>query len=126
MFSVDARLGLAWLLAAAAFLIPKSRPNAIVFGFLMAWRLEVPILGLFVALVAVLLIGAVLGCPAGMAVGPVVGYVRAGRLPKAVDAAPEGSRPWLLGLLLPAAFLPIAVPFYLFWLTPQMVEWLAH
>jgi hypothetical protein len=56
---------------------------------LMAWRLEVPILGLFVALVAVLLIGAVLGCPAGMAVGTVLGYVRAGRLPKAVDAAPR-------------------------------------
>lgn len=78
---------------------------------------------LFVAVLAVMLVGTVFGGPAGMMVGTITGHFRQKKCPRAPDAVPEGAEPYLIGMVLPAIFLGVLIPFYFLWLTPKMIEW---
>lgn len=70
-------------------------------------------------------VGVLAGAPAGALIGGIVGYFRKNSLPKAPDSLPEGSSPYLWGMLAPAVFLSAAIPFYFFWLMPKLIEWVA-
>ena len=61
----------------------------------------------------VVLMGSIFGGAAGMIIGTIVGYFRLKSIDLAPDHEPEGARPYLLGILVPAVILAIAVLFYL-------------
>jgi hypothetical protein len=118
-FSVDPVTGIFWLLVLGSIFLTKGiwAPVAVAF---MAVRIGIRG-NLFITFFAVALVGSLFGGPAGMVVGTLIGAARERRMLKAPDAVEEGSRPYLNGLVFPALFLVLAIPFYLFWLVPHML-----
>jgi len=70
------------------------------------------------------LIGGIFGTPVGMIIGTIVGHFRAIRLSRVVEIDDEGVRPYVLGILLPAGFLAIAIPIYFYWFMNKLSEWI--
>jgi hypothetical protein len=70
-------------------------------------------------------VGIMFGGPFGALIGAIVGLIRKNRLPKVPDGKPEGSSPYLWGILVPVIFLSTTIPLYLYWLMPKVIDWLA-
>lgn len=121
-FHVDERLGVAWLVTLGCVLATGRWPLAII------GAIAIPIVfgvkaNLFIAVLSMALVGVLFGAPAGLIVGTLVGHFKRTKAVRAPDAGPEGSRPYWLGLALPAAFLVAWTVAYL-WLMEEAVEWL--
>jgi hypothetical protein len=69
--------------------------------------------------------GVLIGGLAGMAVGMIVGYFRRGRLPRAPDAAAEGSRPLITGVLVPVVVVAVVITSYVVWVLPWLERFLS-
>jgi len=125
-YAVDSGIGFAWLLMMAsgiglakrwgwiaglpAFILCKISPS------LLATMLG--------AAFGTTVVGVALGGPLGMIVGTVIGHNKAGRLPRAADAEPEGPAPYYYGLVAPILFLAIAIPAYI-WFNSNIDAWLS-
>ena len=68
-----------------------------------------------------MLVGAVFGAPSGMVVGTIVGHFQKRTAIMAIDAQPEGVRPYVLGLVAPLAFLAVAVPAWI-WMSVKLLS----
>lgn len=71
------------------------------------------------------LIALLLAGPLGMAAGTAVGHARRDDFPSAPDAAPEGSRPYVLGLVAPLLFAVVFIPVHFLVINPAIMEWMA-
>lgn len=119
-FSLDPTVGFVWLLVIGSLFVKKWwAPLAVVF-FAMKIGIRV---NLFVTVFSVALIGAVFGAPMGALIGTIVGYIRVNKIHRAPDAATEGLKPLLAGIMAPILSLGILIPFYFFWLQPKILEW---
>jgi hypothetical protein len=122
LFSINPGLGMAWLLVVGSLIASSRWPIAPLLAMFFCFKAGVAA-NLFVTVLGVMAVGCALGAPAGMLIGTLVGHFRRDRLPVAPDAEPEGRRPYLLGAVLPAIGLLIAIPFYL-WLSVKAFEWM--
>jgi len=68
------------------------------------------------------LTGLLFGIPFGSAIGIIFGFYKAKRIGKIVDIEIENFSFYILGLILPIVFLLLAIPFWLFWLSPKFFE----
>lgn len=119
---VNSDLGLMWLLFLASFVASNWWKWAWVVALAISVKAGT---NLWSAFLAVMFVGALLGAPAGMVVGTVVGHFKQNSVLAAPDSVCEGRRPYVLGLVAPLIFLLVAVPLYALWLSPLAVEWLA-
>jgi hypothetical protein len=98
--TVDPTLAIMFLVTAGICLIPRIGTGIMIgVSILMSKFTKV---NLFFTVVAVILVGASLGCLPGMAIGAVVGYLRRRGLPRASDSTPEPP-----GLVFKVLVLPI-------------------
>jgi len=134
-FMVDPIHGVAWLAIVgvlAAMNIKacqKALPYIIGGSIYAVFKFGIPIdifTSKFMAMLSTMLVGAIFGAPSGSVVGAIVGFFRSRRLAKKVDLEDEGAKPYVLGLILPFTFLAFAIPFWIFWLTPKMMEWISE
>lgn len=126
LFSVEETAGMLWLFTLGC-LVASTRfgwiPIALYFFVTFKFFGQVP--NFFLTAIATGLVGGFFGAPLGMLVGTIVGHFKAKRLAQTVDLNNEGIRPYLLCLALPAVFLAVTLPLYVFWLTPLIFEMLA-
>jgi len=102
-----------WLLVCGSMLASVKLPLAPV--AVMVFMLASGVKGnFFLTVIGVQAIGVALGAPLGMIVGTLVGRVRDEGVARARDAKPEGLRPYMFGLVLPALWSAIAIPGYFF------------
>lgn len=113
LFSDSGKLGGAWLVVCLALLVGSRFKLALLIAVVVGVITRVNIFAFLGSAFGVVLVGAIVGGPAGMITGTIVGYFRAKSVVRAPDHEPEGAMPYLLGILVPAAILAIAVPFYL-------------
>ncbi len=126
LFIIDPQAGMLWLFTVACiFASGRFGFYPIVVYFVVTIMVGMPFANFFVTAIVVALVGALFGAPAGLFVGAVVGHFKAKQIAKHVNIDDEGLRPYMLGMLLPFAFLVISLPLYIFWLTPKIMEWLA-
>lgn len=78
---------------------------------------------LFGALITTGLVGGIFGAAAGALIGTIAGYISKSSLPAAPDRTSEGTSVFWWGIVAPIVFLSIAIPGYLFWLNPMILEW---
>ncbi|MBK6622012.1 MAG: hypothetical protein IPG32_14490 [Saprospirales bacterium] len=78
---------------------------------------------LFGALFTTAVVGIVFGAPLGALIGAIAGYYSKPGLKTAPDREPENPSPFLYGIVAPVLFLAIAIPAYLFWLNPMIINW---
>jgi hypothetical protein len=125
LFAADERAGVLWLLTLLAMGLSTR------FGF---WPILIAVVvsaqaglraNFFVVALSAGAVGAAFGIPAGVAIATAVGHFRARKRARIVDAEDEGMRPYLVGLVLPLLFLAAAVPLWIFWVTPRILEWSA-
>lgn len=81
---------------------------------------------LFGALISTAIVGIAFGAPLGALIGAVAGYLGRSGLKTAADREPEGNSTFLWGIVAPAVFLGVAIPAYLFWLNPMIMEWMSR
>lgn len=112
-FAASGKLGGTWLVVCLALIVGSRFKLALVIAVVAGIITRVNIFAFLGAAFGVVLAGAIFGGPVGMIIGTIVGYFRAKSVVLAPDHEPEGARPFLLGILVPAAILAIAVPFYL-------------
>jgi len=99
--SVNGKLAVMFLIVAGVCAIPRvGMPAMIAVSFAM-WKFAN--VNLFLAVVAVMLIGSILGSLPGMAIGGAIGLVRKKNLPLAGDAQPERRALFVKAVLLPLA-----------------------
>lgn len=124
LFSANLGLGILWLMIVGSLTVTKWIPWA---PFLMIVILIIAKVkaNLWITWLAVMAIGAIFGAPGGMVVGTIIGHFKKDKFPRAMDAAPEGAKPYVFGLLIPLVFLAVAFPLYLFWFTPMVMQWLS-
>jgi hypothetical protein len=123
MFAVDPGLGLTWLVVVAALLTPKFKTQMMIAAIILSIKLGAG--NLFLSALGVGLVGISFGLPGGMVIGALTGLFRRPAMTKAWDAVPEEGPRYLWKMILPTAWLAFWAPFYLFWLNPKIVEWLA-
>lgn len=123
-FQIDQTTGFVWLMIVGSLFVTKWWWWAPGVPLFLSFKLGIKA-NLFITFLAVMFVGAIFGGPAGMVVGTIVGHFRARNIPKAPDADPEGAKPYLIGLLVPLMFLVVAIPSYLFWLMPKIIDWLS-
>ena len=117
-------LGVVWLVVLGSLLVAHKWPLAPLAAMAASFYILDNHTNFFAAVFATMLVGAGFGAPTGMAIGTVVGRLRKGRTRIAPDAVSEGYRPYLLGLVLPLAFLAVAIPCYV-WLNMRIYEWMS-
>lgn len=117
-FRINPGLGLAWLLIVGS-LFSKARwlPLPIM---IFASRFGIPVMSLLGAFFGTMITGFIFGGPFGMFAGTLAGHFRSKSLPRAVDAVPEGGKPYYIGLVAAGLFLGFLIPFYLFGLSPRV------
>jgi hypothetical protein len=123
---LDTKAGMMWLaLMVSLATIKWFRFYPIVAYLGLCFLLKFPMQGFLPTLSIVAVIGSMFGVPAGVLVGTMIGHIKSRKLSQLVDVDDEGIRPYFIGIIIPGAFLATALPFYIFWLTPQLAEWLA-
>jgi len=85
--SINPAIAFMFVLVAAACAIPRLGLPAMIMVSIMAAKFTSA--NLFVTLVTVMLVGSILGCLPGMAIGGAIGLVRRKKLPVAGDSQPE-------------------------------------
>jgi hypothetical protein len=125
-FQIDktGSLGFIWLLVVASLFVSKWWKWAPLVAIFISIKSGIKG-NLFTAVLSVTFVGAIFGGPAGMISGTIVGLFKQKRTIKAPDAGREGAKPYLVGLLVPLIFLGMAIPLYIFWLTPLLFDWLS-
>jgi DNA-directed RNA polymerase subunit M/transcription elongation factor TFIIS len=113
IFFVSGKAGLSWLVLCLLLLVGSRIKLVLVVAIGAAVIFRVNIFTYLGAVFGVFMIGALFGAPFGAIIGAIVGYFRSRSLTLAPDYKPEGAKPYLLGLLVPAVILAIAVPIYL-------------
>jgi hypothetical protein len=126
-FVVDSMAGIIWLVFAGFTILGSVLKNntlnmvAMGIGFLSIF------LGMgnvFFTILAVMIVGFLGVAPLGMITGTIVGSIRKHKLSAAPDAEPEGSRIFLLGILLPLLWEISFFALYFYWLNPLIFNWL--
>jgi hypothetical protein len=113
MFSMSGKLGGTWLVVCLALLAGSRFKLALIIAVVVGIITKVNIFAFLGTAFGIVLMGAIFGGPAGMIIGTIVGYFRAKSIQLAPDHEPEGARPYLVGILVPAAILAIGVLLYL-------------
>ena len=127
-FSVNPEIGVLWILLIGAHILSVKLPLSIPLAwgglFLLSLAENAPnfCLIFFIAGLTTAFVGFIFGAPFGMIIGTIVGHFKR-EGDKAPDAVPEGSRPYLLGIILPIVFLLVLIPFYL-WFNRMIIVWL--
>jgi hypothetical protein len=124
LFRINPLAGILWLLIGAFFFSPKWKIQiAFIAGFI--WfqsHASVNIMALSGSWFGVLVFAAVFGISSGMAVGTLVGAVRARSMETAPDAPGEGFKPALWGFAVPAAVFLAAGYGYFAYLMPYLLS----
>lgn len=129
LFALNPDLGILWILLIIAHVLSAkwalSLPLAWGGLLLLSFAEGMPNLPwtFFSAMLTTAIVGSLFGAPSGMIIGTVIGHLKRKRAAKAPDATTEGWRPYLLGIILPVAFLTLLIPLYL-WLNHMILEWL--
>jgi len=128
-FQINSRIGLLWTIFAgvsAVGIVSKRLRWALPVALVIA------IIAMFIGgghfwigILAAGIISFLAAAPFGMAIGTIVGHTRRHNLPIALDAVPEGAKPYILGIAVPLVFAAAFIPFYLLWLNPMIIEWLS-
>lgn len=108
--------GFAWLLVVASLLIKK--PWLFIIAVIFAIKTAAG--NLWLAAMATALVGAIFGTPAGMIVGTIAGHFKSKKAIKAPDASPEGSFPYISGIVVPVIALAILIPLWL-WVSVKLL-----
>jgi hypothetical protein len=111
-----------WLLVIASLFLAKKWPIAPIAVVFLSIKLGVRA-NLFITALATMLVGAMFGAPLGMIVGTAVGHFKSKSISRALDAEPEGRRPYRLGIVIPLLALAVLIPLYI-WFNFKMMEWM--
>jgi hypothetical protein len=122
MFAIDQAVGILWLIVVGSLILSSRWPLAPLVAIYFTVKAGIGI-NLFFAALTSGLVGAAFGVPVGLVIGTVVGHLRRNDVRTAPDAPPEGRRPYMLGLAVPAIYLSLAIPAYV-WFNMKAVEWL--
>lgn len=112
LFAVNPGAAIVWLLLGAGMVSPKWKLQFIAGALYLSFQSGISFGLLWGAWMGVFAFSAVFGISAGMAVGTIMGFLRYDRLPKAPDAANEGSKPLVFGFAVPLMAFVIAVGLY--------------
>jgi hypothetical protein len=123
-FTMDPQIGLYWLLVLGSLFVAGRWGWAPIIVAFLSFKFGIRG-NLFMAALGVMAVGCILGIPLGLIVGTLLGHCRKARAVLAPDAASEGYRPYVLGLVLPSLFLLIAVPLYV-WLSVNAAAWVVR
>ena len=128
-FQTNSKIGILWTIftiaSAVGFISKKLRwtwSAAVVVGFIAI------LIGggnFWMGALAAGIISFLAAAPFGMAIGTIFGLARRRSLPRALDAVPEGAKPYILGILVPLVVAAVFIPFYLLWLNPMIIGWLS-
>jgi hypothetical protein len=121
-FQASPPLGIAWLITIGSMFIKKWWGPAFAIYFTIKAGIA---MNLFGAALGVGVVGTLFGVPLGMLIGTVAGYWKSRHIALAQDAVSEGRRPLVYGLAMPSIALVALAWFYLYWLMPRLVTWLA-
>lgn len=123
-FSANLLLGLFFLGAIAAMFIPKIGPVASIVIIFLSVR-TFPSVNIYLTVIAAMLVGAILGCLPGMAVGGIIGLSKKKSLPLARDATPEPDNLVLKVVALPILAGCVLWAFYFLVFNPWLVKLLS-
>ena len=128
-FQIDSLIGLLWTIfggaIAVSIVFKKVRwamPAAVVVGLIAIFKGGG---NLWLGALAAGIISFLVAAPFGMTIGTIVGHARRRNLPRALDAVPEGAKPYVLGIVVPLVVSAIFIPLYLLWLNPMIIRWLS-
>jgi hypothetical protein len=79
-------------------------------------------LNIFASIIGTSVVGLFFGYPAGSAIGAALGILRSRRLGKIADFEYE-TEDIVKRVVIPASFVLVTLPIYLFWLGPILIEW---
>jgi hypothetical protein len=120
LLEVDGTIAVMFLVAVGVCFIPRIGIGAmIVVSFIMT---RISKVNFFFMAIAAGLVGAILGCLPGMAIGGIAGFIRKNNLPHANDAHPEPSSLFITTVLLPAIGGATLLYFYIVVLNPWLAE----
>jgi hypothetical protein len=126
-FVINPMAGFLWLIFAGCMVLGSVLKNSTInmvgmgVGFLSIW---LGMGNIFFTIIGVMIIGFLGVTPFGMIIGTIVGSIRRHKLPVAPDVGPEGSRVFLLGIMLPLLWEILFIALYIFWLNPLIINWL--
>ncbi len=120
--SVNPGAAFLWLLWGAAMFSPKWKLQLFGAALFLAFNAGANFMMLWGMWFGVAAFAAVFGISAGMFVGTVVGLVKARGAQTAPDAAPEGPRPIVLGIVTPLAVFVIAAVAYVQLVMPALLD----
>jgi hypothetical protein len=120
--SVNDAAALLWLLIGAAIFSPKWKMQLMGASLFAGIKSGVSMTALWGAWMGVGIFAAVFGVTAGMAIGTIVGLVRSNSHAQAPDAAGEGSKPVVWGLMVPLALFVLAVIGYVQVFVPAFLK----
>jgi hypothetical protein len=117
-----------WVLMIAFFVSPKGKQQIGIFAAIVWFHSKgaINLSALFGAWFGVMAFAAVFGISAGMAVGTIVGFVRARGVATAPDALGEGSKPAIWGLTVPLTVFVVAAIAYFLVLMLAVIKMLQH
>ena len=134
-FTADPMHGIAWLCIVGVLGAMNTKAGQKILPYLIFGAVYVVIKGQlsmgmftdkFMAVPTTVIVGMLFGAPAGSILGAIIGFFRSRKLAQKADIEDEGARPYLFGLVLPFTFLAFAIPFWVFWFTPKMMEWMSE
>lgn len=135
-FSIHPVIGVVWFIIGASLLLGikwlEFIPVGLVLSYGASWVLgfnqvsRISVGNFYFVWCGGALLSFILGGPAGMILGTILGYFRKAKISKAQDYEPERTKTYIIALLIPAIFLLVVIPLYIFWLIPKLLDWLPY
>ena len=122
LLSINPLAAFLWLLVGAAIFSPKWKFHLMAASFFLVIKSGANLVALFGAWMGVSIFAAAFGATAGMVIGTIVGYLRAGSQEIAPDAVSEGSKPMIWGLAVPVVMFGLAIVGYIYVFIPAVLR----